>query len=127
MKKMVSNLKKVMLMLTLVFAVVTMVNAQTKTVVKVADLQKSITDQIAKDYAGYTIDNAFKVVNNKVVNYEVNINKEKQMVCLAFDQSGKFLKVVEPRPMHASLAPNTKAKSLGSTTNNTKMKTAVKK
>ena len=43
------------------------VNAQ-RTPVKVADLQKAITDNIAKDYVGFTIKEATKVVENNVVN-----------------------------------------------------------
>ena len=50
------------------------VNAQ-RTPVKVADLQKSITDNIAKDYVGFTIKDATKVVENNVTTFEVVITK----------------------------------------------------
>jgi hemerythrin superfamily protein len=63
----------------------------------VANLQKSIKDYIAKDYAGYSIKNAFKMDHNKVITYDVNLVKGKQNVCLAFDNNGSFLKVVEPK------------------------------
>ena len=42
------------------------VNAQ-RTPVKVTDLQKSITDNITKDYAGFVIKDATKVIENNVV------------------------------------------------------------
>jgi|WetSurMetagenome_2_1015567.scaffolds.fasta_scaffold47466_3 hypothetical protein len=127
MKKMIVSLEKIILTFVLVFAVAALVSAQTKTEVKVGDLQKNITDQITKDYAGYTIKDAFKVVKNKIVNYEVNINKEKNNVCLAFDESGKFLKVVEPKLMHAALTTTNKTKVPVTTTSTSKTNSTVKK
>ena len=46
-------MKKLLFVMVLVMGAL-VVNAQ-KTPVKVADLQKSITDNIAKDYVGFTI------------------------------------------------------------------------
>ena len=66
------------------------VNAQ-RTPVKVADLQKSITDNITKDYAGFIIKDATKVVENNVVKYEVAITKGPTSETLVFDKDGKFL------------------------------------
>lgn len=66
------------------------VNAQ-RTPVKVADLQKSITDNITKDYAGFIIKDATKVVENNVVKYEVAIAKGATSETLVFDKDGKFL------------------------------------
>ncbi len=97
MKTTIENVKKFALMLTLLFGISALVSAQSKTPIKIADLQKSITDHIAKDYAGYTIKDAFKKENNKVTTFDVDIAKGNQTVCLAFDQSGKFLKVIEPK------------------------------
>ena len=67
------------------------VNAQ-KTPVKVADLQKSITDNITKDYAGFVIKEATKVVENNVVTYDVVITKGTTQETLCYDSAGKFLK-----------------------------------
>lgn len=65
-------------------------NAQ-RTPIKVSDLQKSITDNIAKDYAGFTIKNAIKIVNNNITTYEVVIAKGATSETLVYDNSGKFL------------------------------------
>jgi hypothetical protein len=97
MKTMIENFKKFAILAILVFGLNAYVSAQSKTVVKISDLQKSITDQIAKDYTGYTIKNAYKIDKNKVVTYDVNVIKGKETLCLAFNNSGKFLKVIEPK------------------------------
>ena len=72
------------------------VNAQ-RTPVKVADLQKSITDNITKDYVGFTIKDATKVVENNIVTYEVVVAKGTTQetllyYTLLYDIDGKFLK-----------------------------------
>lgn len=72
------------------------VNAQS-TPVKVADLQKSITDNIAKDYSGFTIKDASKVVTNNVVRYDVVITKGTMQETLCYDNDGKFLKKMEAK------------------------------
>ena len=69
------------------------VNAQ-RTPLKVADLQKSITDYITKDYVGFTIKDATKVVQNNIVSYEVVIAKGTTQETLLFDSAGKFLKKI---------------------------------
>ena len=80
------------------------VNAQ-RTPVKVADLQKTITDNITKDYVGFTIKDASKVVENNVVTYNVVITKGTTQETLCYDSTGKFLKkmgakagMVKPAP-----------------------------
>lgn len=83
-------MKKLFLIAALVMGVL-VVNAQ-RTPVKVADLQKSITDNIAKDYAGFTIKEATKVVENNVVSYDVMIVKGTTHETLLFDKDGKFIK-----------------------------------
>jgi hypothetical protein len=70
------------------------VNAQ-RTPVKVADLQKSITDNITKDYAGFTIKDATKVVEKNVVTYDVVVTKGTMQETLCYDSNGKFLKKME--------------------------------
>jgi hypothetical protein len=82
-------MKKLMFVLVLVMAAL-VVNAQ-RTPVKVADLQKSITDNIAKDYTGFIIKDATKVVENSIVKYEVAIAKGPTSETLVFDKDGKFL------------------------------------
>lgn len=70
-----------------------------RTAVMAADLQKPITDNIAKDYAGYTVKEATSVTTNKVVTYEVVIVKGTATETLCYDANGKFLKKLPPAPM----------------------------
>jgi len=83
-------MKKLLFVMVLVMGAL-VVNAQ-KTPVKVADLQKSITDNIAKDYVGFTIKDATKVVENNVVTYDVVVVKGTTQETLCYDNTGKFLK-----------------------------------
>jgi hypothetical protein len=82
-------MKKLMFVLVLLIAGLA-VEAQ-RTPVKVTDLQKSITDNIAKDYTGFIIKDAVKVVENNAVKYEVAIAKGATSETLVFDKDGKFL------------------------------------
>lgn len=82
-------MKKVMIVAVL-FLGALMVNAQ-RTPVKTTDLQKSIVNYITKDYAGYIIKDAVKVVENNVISYEVGIVKNTTSETLVFDKDGKFL------------------------------------
>jgi hypothetical protein len=82
-------MKKLMFVMVLVMAAL-VVNAQ-RTPVKVADLQKSVTDYITKDFNGFIIKDATKVVTNSVTTYEVAITKGSTSETLVFDKDGKFL------------------------------------
>ncbi|MGA2407816.1 MAG: hypothetical protein ABSF81_13860 [Bacteroidales bacterium] len=95
-------MKKVLFVLVLMMAVL-VVNAQatkttvtnakaTRTTVQVADLQKAITDTIAKDWVGFTIKEATSVTANNMVTYEVVIVKGTTTETLVFDKDGKFIK-----------------------------------
>ena len=85
-------MKKVLFVMVLVMAAL-VVNAQTtRTAVKVADLQKAITDNVAKDYVGFTVKNAVKVTTNNVVTFEVVITKGTTTETLVYDKDGKFVK-----------------------------------
>ncbi len=84
------------------------VNAQTKatttqvkpttTVVKIADLPKAITDNVAKDYAGFTIKEASCTNTNNVLTYDVVIVKGTTTETLVYDKDGKFVKKLPPPP-----------------------------
>src|SRR5659263_216434 len=98
-------MKKVLIVLVLIMAVMA-VNAQvinttdsTRTVVKVADLQKAITDNIAKDYVGYTIKKATTVTENNIVTFEVVVVKGATTETLVYDKDGVFVKKLPPTPM----------------------------
>lgn len=101
-------MKKVLVVFVLVMAVLA-VNAQTtkstetkeipvRTTILVADLQEAITDNIAKDYVGYTIKEATKVVKKDVVKYKVVVVKDNETETLVYDNEGKFLKKLPPTP-----------------------------
>jgi hypothetical protein len=100
-------MKKVLFVFVLIMAVM-VVNAQTtktdstqkstRAVVLVADLQKAITDNIAKDYVGYTIKEAASVTANNIVTYEVVIVKETTTETLVYDKDGAFVKKLPPTP-----------------------------
>jgi hypothetical protein len=102
-------MKKVFFVLVLIMAVL-VVNAQTtkttvtkekpvRTAVMVADLQKAITDNIAKDYVGYTIKEATSVTENNIVTFEVVIVKETTTETLVYDKDGVFIKKLPPTPV----------------------------
>jgi hypothetical protein len=70
------------------------INAQTKTAVKTTDLPKALTESVAKDYSGFTIKDAAKVVTNNVTTFEVVVVKGTATETLVYDKDGKFLKKV---------------------------------
>lgn len=99
-------MKKVLVVFVLIMAVLA-VNAQTtvttqtkvlpvRTTVMVVDLQKTITDNIAKDYVGYTTKEATKVADKDVVTYEVVVVKDDKTETLVYDNAGKFIKKLPP-------------------------------
>jgi hypothetical protein len=95
-------MKKVLFVLVLMMAILvvnaqatktTVTNAQsTRTTVKVEDLQKAITDNVAKDFVGFTIKDAASVTANNLVTYEVVIVKGNTTETLVYDKDGKFVK-----------------------------------
>jgi hypothetical protein len=99
-------MKKVLLVLVLIMAVLA-VNAQAtkptvtkekpvRAAVMVADLQKTITDNIAKDFVGYTIKEATSVTANSIVTYEVVVVKGIATETLVYDNNGVFVKKLPP-------------------------------
>lgn len=98
-------MKKVLVALVLIMAVL-VVNGQAaqtttnekpvRTPVMVADLQKTITDNIAKDYVGFTVKEATSVTTKGVVTYEVVVVKETVTETLEYDSTGKFVKKLPP-------------------------------
>lgn len=66
-----------------------------RTPVKPADLLKPITDNVAKDYAGYSVKEATSVKANNIVTYEVVLFKGVESVTLVYDKDGNFLKKLE--------------------------------
>lgn len=66
--------------------------------IMVTDLPKAITDNIAKDYAGYTIKEATSVTVNMTLTYEVVVTKGTTTETLVYDKDGKFIKKLPPPP-----------------------------
>lgn len=66
-----------------------------RTPVKPADLLKPITDNVAKDYAGYSIKEATSVKTNNAVTYEVVLFKGVESITLVYDKDGNFVKKLE--------------------------------
>jgi hypothetical protein len=83
-------MKKLFLVLTLLIGALA-VNAQ-RTPIKVAELQKTITDNITKDHVGFTVKEATKVVDKEMVCYEVIVAKGTTQETLCYDKDGKFMK-----------------------------------
>ena len=96
-------MKKLLFVMVLVMGAL-VVNAQ-RTPVKVADLQKSITDNIAKDYTGFTIKEAESVTKNNTLTYHVVIVKDATTETLVYDKSGVFVKKLPPPAAAPAAAP----------------------
>jgi hypothetical protein len=107
-------MKKVLFVLVLMMSVL-IVNAQTTqttstktksihTTIKVGDLPKAITDNIAKDNAGFTIKEATSVTKNNIMTYHVVVVKDATTETLVYDKDGKFVKIHAPKDVtqHAS-------------------------
>ena len=82
----------------------TVTNAKsTRTTVKVAELQKNITDNIAKDYAGFTIKEASSLTSKTSVTYDVVITKGAITETLVYDKDGVFVKKLPPVAQHKTV------------------------
>lgn len=90
-------MKKVVLtgitLLFLVFAI-----AQTKTEIKPADLSKGLSAYITKNFPGYGVEKAFKVVNKGVISTEVMVSKGAEKLELTFDKEFKLTKKEAIKP-----------------------------
>ena len=97
MKKALSVLVLFLAVLVVSAQTTTTTNAkQSKVSVKVAELQKSITDNVAKDFPGFTVKEAFSVTKGTDVTYEVVIVKGTVVETLVYDKEGKFVKKLAP-------------------------------
>jgi hypothetical protein len=73
------------------------IHAQTRIEIKASDLDKGITEQLSKDYSEYTISKAFKVDANKIITYEVHLQKGNENMIVTFDKDGVFIKKEVPK------------------------------
>lgn len=66
---------------------------ETEEEIKVNALPASVTEYITKNYAGYKVEEAAKITDNKgAVTYEAEVEKGKEEFDLLFDANGGFLK-----------------------------------
>lgn len=97
------------------------VNAQTRSAVKLTDLPKSITDNIATQHQGWNAVEAFKVDTKGVTTYEVLVKKGSSESNLIYDNNGNYLKMAPHKMASAS-----SSKSTGSTPSKTMTKKKTK-
>jgi hypothetical protein len=96
-------MKKLMLLFVIAMGFTAMF-AQTRTALKVADLPKAITENIATAHKGCVAQDAFKVDTKGVTSYEVVVKDAKSEMILVYDKDGKFLKS-EPKKAPAAATP----------------------
>ena len=96
-----------MFVLTLVMAAMA-ANAQ-RIAIKTSDLQKPITEKITRDYPGYIIAKADKVVENNVTTFEVVITRDYNSETLAFDRDGKFMNKIALKSGIPEKSPGSKS------------------
>ena len=64
--------------------------------VKIDKLQKDITDNILKDYFGYSTLKAYKLDNNGSISYKVLVKKDTSDINLFYSKNGFFLRKEKP-------------------------------
>ncbi|NTW33381.1 MAG: hypothetical protein HGB12_12290 [Bacteroidetes bacterium] len=85
---------------------VTTAKQNQKTSIKIAELQKTITDNITNEFSNCKILEAYKLGDGAVV-YQVVVEKDAKKVYLYYDKDGKFLSKTEmlkskPTPVKSS-------------------------
>ncbi|HEX3008309.1 MAG TPA: hypothetical protein VHO90_11925 [Bacteroidales bacterium] len=85
-------MKRVLSISMVLVAFVCTINAATKTSLKASDLLPAISNDIAKNYTGYAIKEAFKVDTKGVITYEVLIQKGKDQLTLFYRENGTFIR-----------------------------------
>lgn len=70
---------------------------ETETEIKFSDLPQAVKDAIAKDFAGYKIEEIEKVEKKGVISYEMEVEKGKMEYELTYDLNGKLLNKEEKK------------------------------
>ena len=68
---------------------------EVETTILKSDLPKAVQSTLAKDYAGYKIEEAATIMSNGVVTFEAEVEKGEKSFDLIFDKEGKLLKKIE--------------------------------
>ncbi len=97
-------MKKVVFLFVLLMSVAS-IHAQTRTAVKVNDLPKAVSDNIASQHQGWNAIDAYKVDTKGVMTYEVTAKKGNSETVLVYDKDGKYLKM---EPKKAASEPTAK-------------------
>ncbi len=95
----------------IVALIATFTFAQTKTIVKSADLPKKVTDYITQNMKGFTINKAYKMENKGEMSYAVIVMKGTEKHKIHFDKDGNFIKSAAPaegKKIEAAPAPKAK-------------------
>jgi hypothetical protein len=97
-------MKKTALIMIVALAISVFANAQTRVEIKSADLPKAITENVAKDFNGFAILNAFKVNANNQSTYELIVLKGVDKERLEYSSAGAFVKktAIASKPIAAS-------------------------
>jgi hypothetical protein len=65
-----------------------------RTPIQIAELKKPITELIIKDYAGFIINQATRVVIHNIITYEIIIVQGTTTDTLIFDQNYSFVRAI---------------------------------
>jgi hypothetical protein len=106
-------MKKAALFMIIALTISVFANAQTRVEIKSADLPKAITENLTKDFNGFTLHKAFKVTTNNQSTFELIVVKGTDREKLEYSSAGAFVKktaIVPPaKPAaEAKSAPATK-------------------
>ncbi len=72
---------------------------ETEQEIKVSELPKTVTDYVAKNYAGHKIAEAAKITDAAgKMTYEAEVKKDKEEMDLLFDDKGNFIKKTVEAP-----------------------------
>jgi hypothetical protein len=104
-------MKRTALIMVIALVIATIVNAQTRVEVKTTDLPKAISDKVAADYAGYVIQNVFKVTKDNQTTFQLLVSKGSEKEKLDYNANGTFIK---KEPVKQALAANTTSKKSSS-------------
>ncbi len=85
-------MKTIMLFIGILLAGTISLNAQTKSMVKIQDLPKAITQNLETQHKDWKATEAFKVDTKGVITYEIITKKDKNEEMLWYDNNGKFMK-----------------------------------
>ena len=89
---------KKLIVLMVAMLIVTFAFSQTKTEIKPADLSKSISTYISRNFSGYSVEKAFKVDNKGVISTEVMVSRGAEKLALTFDKEFRLTKKEAIKP-----------------------------